>query len=336
MEMIENYPEMIVDALAQVNNSLLRKYKFDKIIVCGMGGSAISGDLLKELVRDSLAVQIDVSREYHLPSYADEETLVFCVSYSGNTEETLSQFVDAVKAGCKIISITSNGKLFEWSRKLSLPIVKIPQGYQPRASLPYLLMPMIVYLQNLKLIDFKNDIEESVDVIKSITDKRYLDMIAESLLDKQLIVYASHPFTTIARRMKTQLNENAKIPARFDAFPELNHNEIVGYQNDTLNNNLSIILLRDKTEPREVNVRIEITKQLLNNKANIFEIWSSGISKLAKMLTLIYQTDYLSLKLAELYRVDIKSITSIKYMKDELRKRLNLVEEMERTLLLNL
>jgi glucose/mannose-6-phosphate isomerase len=301
-----------------------------------MGGSAIVGDLLKELLRDSLAIQIDVSREYHLPAYADEKTLVFCVSYSGNTEETLSQFVDAIKAGCKIISITSNGKLIEWSRKLNLPVVKIPQGYPPRASLPYLLFPIIVYLQNLGLVDFKHDIKESVDVIKSISDKRYLDVIAGSLLDKQLVVYASHPFTTVARRMKTQLNENAKIPARFDVFPELKHNEIVGYQNNILNNNLSIIFLRDKTESKEVKTQIEITKQLLSNKTKIFEIWSLGKSKLAKMLTVLYQTDYLSVKLAELYRVEIKSTPSIEYMKNELRKRLNLVEKLERDLLINL
>jgi len=332
IERIESYPRMILDAVTKVNKVKLPKYKFSKIIVCGMGGSAISGDLLKDLLRDSLPIQIQVSREYHLPSYADKETLVFCVSYSGNTEETLSQFVDAIKIGCKTISITSAGKLEEWSCKLDLPYVKVPQGIQPRAAISYLLIPMIVYLQNLELINFNEAIKESVDVIESLTDKRDLDIIAESLLGKQIAVYASSPFSTIARRMKTQLNENTKIPARFDVLPELNHNEIVGYQSDTLNNNLSVIILRDKDEPEEIKFRMELTKKLICKRAKMFEIWSLGKSKLSKMFSLLYKTDYLSVKLAELYGIDTEPVPQITFLKKEMKKRLNMVEKLEKDL----
>ncbi len=324
---------MILDAFTNASEIKLPIYHFDKIVVCGMGGSAISGDLLKDLFRNNLNIPIQVSREYHLPSYVNEKTLVFCISYSGNTEETLSQFVDAIKLGCKIIPITSNGKLDEWCKKLNLQYIKVASGLQPRAALPLIFIPMVVYLQTLGLINIEADIHESIDSINHLSNKQDLDEIAESLLGQHIVVYASTSFSTIARRMKTQLNENAKIPASYAMFPELNHNEIMRYQNDLLNDNLSVIVIRTYDEPEEISIRIEITKQLLSNKAKIFEISSFGKSKLSKILTLLYQTDYLSVKLAELYNVDINSTNSIEYVKNELRKKLNLVEKLEKELL---
>lgn len=335
VELIEKYYEMTLDALTYTNKAKLPKFVFDKIIICGMGGSAISGDLIKEFLRDIYPIQIQVSREYHLPSYADKETLVFCVSYSGNTEETLSQFVDAIKIGCKMISITSDGKLKEWSDKLEIPCIKVPQGIQPRAAIPYLLIPMILYLETIEHANFYEALRESVDLIKSLA-KKDLDVMAESLLNKQIAVYSSTPFKAIARRMKTQLNENTKIPARFAVFPELNHNEIVGYQNDALNNNLSVIFLRDLDEPEEIKIRMELTKKLICKKVKIFEIWSLGKSKLSKMFSLLYTTDYLTIKLAELYGIDIDPVSQITVLKKEMRKRLNLVDKLENELLLNL
>jgi glucose/mannose-6-phosphate isomerase len=324
---------MIQEAITQINNANFPKYTFNKIIICGMGASAISGDLIKELLRDCFPIQIHVSREYHLPSYADKETLVICVSYSGNTEETLSQFVDAIKIGCKMFSITSNGKLEEWSDKLEIPYVKAPQGIQPRAAIPYLLIPMILYLENIEYTNFYEVLKESVEVIKNLVDKKKdLDIIAESLLNKQIAIYSSTPFKIVARRMKTQLNENAKIPARFAILPELNHNEIVGYQNDALNNNLSVIILRDNDEPEEIKIRMELTKKLIYKKAKIFEIWSLGKSKLSKTFSLLYKTDYLSIKLAELYGLDAESVPQITFLKKEMRKRLNIVDKLEKEL----
>ena len=333
IDRIEKYPNMIINAITNINKIKLPIHHFDKIVICGMGGSAISGDLLQDFLRDTLAIPIQVSREYHLPSYVDEETLVFCVSYSGNTEETLSQFVDAIKKGCKIIPITSNGKLEEWSKKLNLQYIKAPLGLQPRAALLSLFIPMVIYIQNLGLIDVEADIRESINVIKSLENKRDLDEIAKSLLDQQISIYASSSFGTIARRLKTQLNENAKIPASYAIFPELNHNEIMGYYYDVLIENLSVIIIRTNDEPKEISVRIEITKQLLRNKVKIVELWSQGKSKLAKIFSLLYKTDYLSVKLAELYDVDIESITNITFLKNELKEQLNLVEELEKELL---
>jgi glucose/mannose-6-phosphate isomerase len=328
LEAIKKYPEMCRDAVERTNRSNLPNYKFDKIIVCGMGGSAVGGELLKDLLKDKLPMQIEVSKEYHLPKYVDERSLVFCVSYSGDTEETLSQFAEALKIKCNVICLASGGKLKEWCEKLSLPLILLPGGLQPRAALPYLFLPMLTYLQNVGPVNLKEDLEESIQVLKEI-DLKEIDNIASGIKDSFVAVYGRLP--SVARRFKNQFNENSKIPARFDVFPELDHNEIMGYQNTELNKSTSVIFLRDRDEPEEIKARIDITRDLIRNSAkNIFEIHSSGNSELAKILSLIYIGDYLSYKLAVLNGTDPEEVESISKLKKGLKERLNFVERLEK------
>ena len=166
IEVIKKYPEMILDAWDITNNTKLPEYEFDNVLVCGIGGSGIGGLLLKDLVRDNVEYPIEVFSDYSLPYYADDKTLVFCVSYSGDTEETLSQFVEATRRECKIIGISSGGKLEEWCRKLKLPFVKLPVGLLPREALPYLFIPLIAYLQKVKSVDVKKDFQETVKLLR--------------------------------------------------------------------------------------------------------------------------------------------------------------------------
>ena len=326
-EIIKKYPEMCLEALEIAKSLTLPDYQFDKIIVSGMGGSAISGDLLKDLLRNEIKIPIDVCREYHAPKYVDENTLVFCISYSGDTEETLSQFVDCVEKKCKIIGITSNGKLKEWCEKLNLPCVIVPKGYQPRSALPYLFVSILMCLQKLGLTNKEKEIKETIEILRNIKTGK----VAQYLKNSIPIIYGSDEFASVAKRMKTQFNENSKNPAKYDVFPELNHNEIVGYEMDKLNKNSVIILLRDKNEPVESKARIEITKKLLKNKVRkIIELWSEGRSKLARMMSLIFIGDYLSCELAVLNKVDPIETKSIVLLKEELKKRLNLVNKLEK------
>ena len=333
IEIIKKYPEMCLDAVKIAERVNIPDYKFDKIIVCGMGGSAIGGDLLKDLLKDRISIPIEVSREYHLPAYADENTLTFCVSYSGNTEETLSQFVDCIKRKSKIISITSGGKLEEWCKKFNLPYVLIPSGYQPRSALPYLLLSMIVFLQKLEMINLQKEISETIELLKKIkTDS--IKKLAFSMKDCEIIVYSSDEFSGVAKRVKTQINENSKMPAKYDVFPELNHNEIVGYQNERLNKNSFVLILRDKDVPEEIKARIEITKDLIkDNVKGIEEIWAEGKSKLARMMSLVFLGDVLSYELAVLNKVDPVEVESIVILKKKLKERLNIVKKLEKDLI---
>jgi len=332
IEKIKKYPEMCEKAVKIAENVSLPDYKFNNIIVCGMGGSAIVGDLLKDLLIDKISIPIEVSREYNLPAYADEDTLVLCVSYSGDTEETLSQFVDAIEKKCKIIGITSGGKLKEWCNKFNLPCILILGGYQPRVALPYLFFTALMCLQKLNLIDLTKDIEETIKVLKGMGVAN-IKKIVSSLKNSIPVIYASNEFSGVAKRIKTQFNENSKVPAKHDVFPELDHNEIVGYQNKKLNKNHFVIILRDKEEAEEIKTRIEVSKKLIKSKCKgIYEIWTQGKSKLSKIMSLVYIGDILSYELAIMNKTDPEKTENISILKKDLKKRLNLVEKLEKRL----
>jgi len=332
IEAIKKYPEMCLNAIKLVEKTDIPDYKFDKIIICGMGASIISGNLLKDLLRNEVPIMIEVSNEYQLPAYVDEKTLVFCMSYSGNTEETLSQFVDAVKRKCKIIVITSDGKLKEWCEKLSIPLIQLPEGYQPRATLPYQFFIMLACLQKFKLINKRKEIEEAIQVLKSIKTEKFKD-ISLSLKDSYPVIYGFGIFSAVAKRFKDQFNENSKAPARYAVFPELNHNEIVGYQNENLNKNSFVILLRDRDESEKIRLRIETTKELIKDKVKrIKDIFALGKSKLAKMMSLLFIGDCLSYELAVLNKVDPEQTENIAILKKTLKERLGLVKKLEKKL----
>lgn len=331
IEVIKKYPEMCLEAMETARKIELPKWDFNKIIISGMGGSALAGDFVEDLLKDQLKMPIEIFREYHLPAYADENTLVFCVSYSGNTEETLSQFVDAVKRKCKIISITSGGKLKDWSNKFGIPSILIPEGYQPRAAVLYFLYSILSCLQKFGLINFENEMKDSIEILKTV-DLNKFDSVAISLKDCIPAIYASSDMSGVARKMKAWFNETSKVPARLDVFPEFSHNEMVSYEGN-FNRNFYVILVRTDDESEEVKARIEFTKRLMEGKVSgIYELWAKGNSKLAKMMYVTCIGDYLSYKIAELNGIDPAATKSITDLKNELKDKINLVEKLERRL----
>ncbi len=301
------------------------------IIVAGMGGSAIGGELLKDWTRDKIDVPIEICREYSLPAYADERTLVFVVSYSGETEEALSMFLDATKRNCMTFCISSGGKLLRFAEELSLPYLRVPSGFPSRAALPYLLLPMPIILEKLRLIsNVSSEISEAIKVLEQVKDenspKTPLDDNSSKILASKIdgtvpIVYGFGIYRAVAQRYKQQLNENSKIPAKWEFFPELNHNEIVGWEGaKELSNCFSTIFIREMDEPEEIRQRIEATKELMSQEATkkIFEVWSSGQSWLAKMLYTIYIGDFTSVYLAILRGVDPTPVKTISLLKERI------------------
>jgi glucose/mannose-6-phosphate isomerase len=299
------------------------------IIVAGMGGSVIGGELSKEWAMDKIDVPIEVCRDYSLPAYVDERTLVFVVSYSGETEEALSMFLDAIKRNCMVFCISSGGKLLEFAEKLKLPYLQVPSGIpQPRAALPYLFLPLPIFLEKLGLIsDVSSEFSEAIKVLEQVEDENspekplndnFSKMLASKINGTVPVVYGFGVYRAVAQRYKQQFNENSKVPARWEFFPELNHNEIVGWEAaKELANCFSTIFIREKDEPEEIRQRIEATKELMSKKVekSIFEVWSVGKSRLAKMLYAIYIGDFTSVYLAILRGVDptpVKTITLLK------------------------
>jgi glucose/mannose-6-phosphate isomerase len=306
--------------------------KPDTIVVAGMGGSGIGGELLKDWARDRITVPIEVCKDYSLPAYVQRKTLVFVVSYSGETEETLSVFRDAIERKCMIVCISSGGKLHEFAERLSLPHLLVPSGMAPRATLPYLLIPLLTTLGKIRLVSGINDeISETISVLKQVglenSPEKLLDDNPSKKLAKNVrgtvpAVYGFGFYRTAAHRLKTQFNENSKNPAKWETFPELDHNEIVGWEEPAeLAECFSAIFIRDPEEPPEIRQRIEVTKGLMSRRMRrIYELHSLGTSRLTRMASVICRGDFASVYLAILRGIDPTPVKTITLLKKELER----------------
>lgn len=315
---------------AEISEKIVVNYpKPDNVIVAGMGGSAIGGELLKDYARSQAPVPIEVSKDYTLPAYAGKRSLVVIVSYSGDTEESLSAFLEAQRRHCMTYCISSGGSLLEFAEKLGVPYLRVPAGMPPRAASPYLLVPQLVLLEKMGLVSGVSEgLSYASRNLEKISRENASEKPAESNPAKLLasgingtvpVVYGFGIYRGVAQRWKQQFNENAKVPAKWEVFPELDHNEIVGWEKaDALARHFSTVFLRDKNEPLEVRSRIEITKNLMPKDSKQFEVWSQGKNTLAKMLSTILIGDFTSIYLAVLRGIDPTPVQTIVTLKQKL------------------
>ncbi len=316
--------------------------KLRNIVVVGMGGSAIGGEMLKDWLRDKSSTPVEISRDYTLPAYVDERSLVIAVSYSGETEETLSSFIDAVGRHSQVLTISAGGHLEAFSERLQIPHLKIPSDFPaPRAAIGYTFFPLVVLMEKLQVVqDTESEIDEALSVLQEISNANDLKTpltrnkakrLAFEIGDTIPIVCGLTETSSIARRLKCQFNENSKIPGKFETFPELDHNEIVGWEAPrNITNHFSVILLRDKDEPRRLRSRIEMTKEIAMQRfSKVLEIHASGQKRLAKMLSTMYVGDFASIYLALLKEVDPTPTKNITYLKQKLKRRRDQIGEFE-------
>ena len=332
LDQIRKFPNMILESMQSSKNIRLPLYSFENVVICGAGGSAVVGDLLKDILKYELRKPIEVSTEYRLPAFVDNKTLAIVISYSGNTEETLSQFMELRKVTNKIISISSGGKLETWSKRFRIPHIKVPSGFQPRLATPYMLVPLIAYFGKIMGKDFDGDVYEGYREIRSL-EMRYVEKLAARIQGKELAVYASNEYAGVVKAWKNCLNENSKLPVMWHVLPEMNHNEIVGYQNPDLNKNRVVIFFRDRDESPEIRARIDASEKLM--QPNVFgteEVWAKGVSKISKLLVLVFAGLFLSAMLAELQGIDAERIESIDSLKYELGQRISTISKLEQNL----
>jgi glucose/mannose-6-phosphate isomerase len=335
-------PDYCRDAVKRAKQvEVPEKMKQKNIIIAGMGGSAIGGEILQDWLREELALSIEVCKDYVLPAYANENTLFFANSYSGNTEETITAFVEAIRRKCIAITITSGGHLLSFSKKLQVPHVTIPSQLPPRVAIPYLFFPIPVLMERMGVLsDREEDIEEAIQILKRVGEENSPETPAEDNTAKKLalelvettpIIYGFRQYQAVARRLKTQFNENSKVPSKHDVFPELNHNETVGWEApEALTKNYSILLIRDPDEPPEIKHRIEATKSLALHKAKkVLEIHARGKGKLAKMFSVLRVGDFTSVYLAVLQKVDPTPVNIIDRIKVEMKKRFDVTEKLQ-------
>ena len=301
------------------------------IVVTGMGGSSISGDMLRSYLHPECRVPIMVNRHYGLPAFVGPETLVCAVSYSGNTEETLSAFGEARARGARLLAVTGGGQLAQMADAWRVPCVRVAEGLPPRTTLGYLFTPMLVTLARIGLIsDQKAPLAEAIEVLRELgaqyrpgieTFRNLPKALARDLHGKFPVIYGGQDFSdVVAYRWRTQFNENSKVLASHQAFPELNHNEVVGWQGQLSGApEVWVVLLRDAQELGRIAQQIDVTKAFLQERAaGITEVWSQGRSRLARLFSLLYAGDFTSYYLALLRGVDPKPVEAIDRLKAQL------------------
>jgi len=334
MDYLYELPQQFEHSL-EMKFDFIDRYKRDykNIIVSGLGGSAIGGDILRTYAFKKAGLPIIVNRDYDVPGFVNRDTLFFAVSYSGNTEETLSAYQQAREKGASIICITSGGKLSGMAVQDGYAVVKIPGGLVPRAATGYLFAPTALVLEEIGVLSgVKGELEETVKVLKQIRETIKPDVsipgnkakvIAGAIKDGIPVIWgASGTSETAAMRWKAQINENAKSPAYYNVFPELNHNEIVGFEvPQGLLSNFTVIILRDRFDNERVKKRMEITKGIIRDRVkNVIEVESKGESFLARFYGLTYIGDYVSVYLALEYGINPTPVKVIDYLKEELQK----------------
>lgn len=334
LDLLLDFPQQCRIALDLARNAKVsfEKRDFNKVVFVGLGGSAIGADLVKAYLYFESKLPILVLREYEIPAYVDSSTLVFISSYSGNTEETLSAYAQAKARFASLIAISSGGKLEESALANKVNFISIPSGLPPRCALGYMSIIPLALLAKLGLIkEVDYSVREVVGVLGELRDNclrpgvgskdNIAKYIAGKLFNKFSIIYsASVHFDVAATRLRSQLNENSKALAASHLFPEMNHNEIVGWQNPKkMFKDFVVLMLRDKTMHERVAKRMDITAEVLNKEGvNILEVWSKGKDLLSRIFSLIYIGDFISYYLAILYGIDPTPVEKVTYLKNKL------------------
>jgi len=307
-----------------------RYSQVNKAIVLGMGGSAIGGALLRSLVTLENRLPVSVHRTYGLPPFLDEKTLLIASSYSGNTEETLSSFVESLPTAAKKLVLTGGGQLRALAAKEGIPVFAIDYQAPPRAAFAHSFIPLLGIFQKLGLVEDKSaDFEETIRVLNKLSVQlnesvpvasNPAKQLATRLSGKVAVIYGAGILSEVAQRWKTQVNENSKAWAFYELFPELNHNAIVGYQfpSEVKDKILVVLLHSSRLHPR-ISHRYRFTAEILS-KAGIGHdlIEATGDGPLAQMLSLILLGDYVSFYLAMFSDVDPTPVASIDYLKKRL------------------
>ncbi|MCX6123103.1 MAG: bifunctional phosphoglucose/phosphomannose isomerase [Ignavibacteriales bacterium] len=331
---IANFPKQIEEAvrIGKETKIKLNVIGVQNIVLTGLGGSAIGGDLLRSYLSEELDVPFTVNRYYTLPEFVGKNTLVIVSSYSGNTEETISAYKDAVKRKARVLCISTGGETAKMAKKLKQSWIQIPPGLSPRAALGYSFFPLLVMLGRLGFIKPKDkDIQETIQLLKKKSalfsnpesPENAPLKLAERMKGKLPVIYSPvEHFDTVNIRWRGQIAENAKQLSFGHVLPEMNHNELVGWKVLTeLMKHMHVVFLNDSGTHKRVAIREKITNQIVSQYAGeVTEVASDGKGLLARLFSLIYFGDWVTLYLAILNNVDPEPVAVIDYLKSELSK----------------
>lgn len=324
-ELIANFTQHITEAISISNATTLTPFngKIDNVLICGLGGSGIGGTIISQVVADQANCPIVINKDYKIPAFVNQNTLVIACSYSGNTEESIEMLAQAESKNAVIACITSGGKLLEIAKEKKYNHLLIPGGYPPRAAFGLAFPPLFFLLSHYHIItfDYVAQLNNAVQLINA-EEKNIIseaNSVTEKLVNKIPVIYADSWFEGVAVRFRQQINENAKMLCWHHVIPEMNHNELVGWT--TKNENLAVVLFRNKDDYFRTQKRMEINKTVISKyTSTIIEIFSKGNSRLEQALYLIHLGDWISYLLAEKKGIDVTEVDVITNLKNELAK----------------
>lgn len=330
---IDTLPDQLEEAWQLGNRLPLSGFpEIQRILIAGMGGSAIGADLLTSYISEQCRLPVFVHRDYKLPAWAEgPNTLVVGSSHSGNTEESLSAFEKAVENRCSLIAITTGGKLAEMATQRNIPLWLFPNIGQPRASVGYSFGLLLSLFTRLDLIaDPTQELSSAINAMRQaqMTLKANVPVVsnpakrmADQLCGRYVTIIGAGALTPVARRWKGQINELAKAWGQFEFIPEANHNTISGsvYPEDVLTK-LAVLFLRSPSDDPRNRQRIELTKKAFLLQGICVDIIdASGDTLLANMWTLLHFGDYMAYYMAMAYQVDPTPVAAIESFKQELK-----------------
>ncbi|MFQ5837195.1 MAG: bifunctional phosphoglucose/phosphomannose isomerase [Thermoplasmata archaeon] len=325
---LSSLPEQLEEGLGLCSNLRIEPPRHGRIVVAGMGGSAIAGDITAAVAHQTTEQEVLVVRGYGLPPFVGPEDLLIFISYSGDTQETLSMYGEGLRRDCRCLTVSSGGELREIASSRGDPHVRVPRGLPPRGALGYLLAAPLTVLSTTspslregmtKAIDHLSRVREGWTPAAPTAENR-AKQLALALQDKTPIVYAPSSLQCVARRWQTQLNENAKVVAWNSALPEASHNEIVGWVEDPQASRfMPIVLIGPKDGSEEVH--IDEVVRLLRENVEVQTVRSSERGILSHLLEFILLGDFVSVYLAVLRGVDPLPVTPIDRLKRAIRSR---------------
>jgi glucose/mannose-6-phosphate isomerase len=335
LKIVEEFPQQVSDGwlLGKQLGNLPDSRGIDGVVVLGMGGSGISGNVLRAAMGVGFKLPVRISKGYGIPGWVGPDTLVFAVSYSGETEETLEAFGKAHEAGARIVTVCSGGTLARLSDQHGYPAIPLKAGIQPRAALGYLSMPMLAVCQGMGLDNYESDVAETVELLQSRAAQLSRNVPLRDNTAKQLaqsldgtipLIYGAEGLGAVAAyRWKCQLNECSKVHAFENTLSEMNHNEVMGWSPlSSQRGRFSMIGLRHPGEHPRIRERFRVTVPLVAAGA-VFtaEVRTEASSALAGLMDLIYVGDFVATYLAILQGVDPTPVDLIDEVKARLKDR---------------
>lgn len=319
--LITHFPNQLKESINIANSTVL---KFDRtitnIVICGLGGSGIGGEIAKEWFRPVANLSIEVCHRYKLPAYVTRNTLIIACSYSGNTEESLAMVREAVDKKALIIGITSGGELKDILTAQRAQFITIPGGLPPRSALAYSLVQLIEIIEQAsaavgslkpKLVDAIALIEKNQSSIVAMAKS-----IVEKSENKKLMLYAEDQFFPVLLRTCQQMNENSKELAFYNVVPEMNHNEIVGWAQDP--KDMCVVFLRSNLENARNTSRLNISFDIISDKTEALVVEAQGQHLVDQSLFFIHLFDWVSLLKAEHKEIDVTEVKVIDHLKAQL------------------